>query len=60
MMLPNGTGNTMGAANVHNGNGMITRLLSPLVSVVQFGSNAAGSQVSFGTQLLAVTQISVP
>ena len=48
----------MGLGNVHAGNGMITRLLSPLVSVVQLGSSR--SHTPFGTQLLAVTQISAP
>jgi hypothetical protein len=60
MMPPSGTFNAMGLGNVHAGNGMITRLLSPLVSVVQLGSSSVGSHTSFGTQLLAVTQISAP
>ena len=59
MMPPTGTLNAKGVATVHNGNGMTMRLLSPLVSVVQLGSSA-GSHTLFGTQLLAVTQISVP
>ena len=59
MMSPGETLKTTGLGNVHAGNGMTMRLLSPLVSVVQLGSSA-GFHTSFGTQLLAVTQISVP
>ena len=58
-MPPSGTLITTGLGNVHNGNAMTMRLLSPLVSVVQLGSSA-GFHTLFGTQLLAVTQISVP
>jgi hypothetical protein len=63
MMLPSETINAMGLVNVHNGNGMTMRLLSPLVSVVHGSSSDDGVSAGhtfFGTQLLAVTQISVP
>ena len=45
--------------NVGRGVGTTTLLLT-LVRVVQCGSNVVGFQLSLGTQLLAVTQISVP
>ncbi len=58
MLSPSETLITTGLGNVHDGNGMTMRLLSPLVSAVQLGSSAG--HTFFGTQLLAVTQISVP